>query len=237
MKNPDLHLAHFIEHEAKKLRSIPDVISLMQKLQEKLAEVDGLRWFNLLYLRVTEAINEENWADFEWMEALDVEFAKLYFQGIGACLKKNPQAPLAWRVLMDRRFHKLKKVQYALAGINAHINRDLMLAVAKAYERTRRNPSREEYKEYTAVNTILERTEVRMVQQLATGWVKVFCSILKPLDRIFIMFLIRHWRETAWKNGVRSWTFKDKPHALRGLIRTRDKIAYKRGRILLSAWW
>jgi hypothetical protein len=59
----------------------------------------------------------------------DAAFANLYFAAAGTA--SNPAAvPLAWRPLAARRaVAGIEPVQFALSGMNAHINHDLPLAV------------------------------------------------------------------------------------------------------------
>ena len=63
------------------------------------------------------------------MTQLDVTFANLYFAAAEAA--GNPAAaPLAWRPLIEQRaVAGIEPVQFALAGMNAHINHDLPLAM------------------------------------------------------------------------------------------------------------
>src|SRR3954470_19804731 len=90
---------------------------------------DGVRYFHRLYTEVTRAVAHRSDAggfeDGAFMIALDVEFAGLYLQAVDA----PAIAPRAWRVLFDRRRDRLAPLRFALAGMNAHINRDLAVAL------------------------------------------------------------------------------------------------------------
>jgi hypothetical protein len=59
------------------------------------------------------------------MSQLDVTFAGLYFDAVEAA--GDPAAvPLAWRPLIEERGQPaIEPIQFALAGMNAHINHDL----------------------------------------------------------------------------------------------------------------
>jgi hypothetical protein len=69
------------------------------------------------------------YADPAFMTQLDVTFANLYFAA--ADMAGNPAAvPLAWRPLVERRAAVgIESIQFALAGMNAHINHDLPVAM------------------------------------------------------------------------------------------------------------
>ncbi|MGZ8522141.1 MAG: DUF5995 family protein, partial [Candidatus Binatia bacterium] len=68
------------------LETVGDVIAVMRGLDRELANDDGLKWFNLLYLKVTEAVGTQpktvQWENGQWLELLDVNFAKLYFAAL-----------------------------------------------------------------------------------------------------------------------------------------------------------
>lgn len=74
--------------------SIDDVLTVLQGLDRVLPHTDGLKWFNLLYLKVTEGVRHrppaEGWEDAHWLGQLDVDFAKLYF-GALAGWQRNPR--------------------------------------------------------------------------------------------------------------------------------------------------
>jgi hypothetical protein len=107
----------------------------MENIDNLLPDHDGLKWFNKLYLRVTRAIDQQpqiNWADAEWLTRLDVIFAGYYFTAIVEFLNDSPTTPSAWDALLESRNKpNVDRIQFALAGMNAHINHDLALALVQ----------------------------------------------------------------------------------------------------------
>src|SRR5688572_14639476 len=102
----------------------------MTAIDELLPDDDGLKWFNRLYLRVTvsvrKAVEGATFRDPEFLGALDVVFANLYFDALIA----GDGAPAAWQPLLGARHERgIARIQFALAGMNAHINRDLPLGI------------------------------------------------------------------------------------------------------------
>jgi hypothetical protein len=86
-----------------------------------------------MYLDVTRQVNSQLGQDFfadpAFMTQLDVAFANLYFAAAGTA-STPATVPLAWRPLAQRRAAAgIEPVQFALAGMNAHINHDLPLAM------------------------------------------------------------------------------------------------------------
>jgi hypothetical protein len=64
--------------------SIADVLQTMHTIDATCMDADGLKWFNWLYLQVTQAVearvNAGGFADPAWLAELDVQFAQLYFR-------------------------------------------------------------------------------------------------------------------------------------------------------------
>ena len=79
--------------------TIPDVLQVLRTIDGACAEADGLKWFNWLYLTVTQAVetrvNSGGFADPAWLAQLDVQFAALYFSSLRAALSGAP-CPDCW---------------------------------------------------------------------------------------------------------------------------------------------
>jgi hypothetical protein len=112
---------------------IADVITRMQAIDDLLPDGDGVKWFNRLYLMVTRQVDTNppggEWQNPEWLLHLDVVFAGLYFGAVRNYLSGAGTAS-AWAALFESRYDPyIEHIQFALAGMNAHINHDLALAV------------------------------------------------------------------------------------------------------------
>ncbi len=116
--------------------SVAGAIARMEAIASVLPAADGLACFNRMYLDVTRQVNSQLgqgfFADPAFMTQLDVAFANLYFAA--ADTATTPAAvPLAWRPLAEQRaVAGIEPVQFALAGMNAHINHDLPIAMVSA---------------------------------------------------------------------------------------------------------
>lgn len=227
----------------RKLNTIADVVSLMTKMDRLLKKDDGLWWFNSLYRRVTLAIERDwedgKWAHPAWLVQLDVGFAQQYFQAIEYWLTESDAMPRAWKPLFEWRYHsKIAPVQFALAGVNAHINRDLALAVVHACEKTKTLPERgtAEEADYIRVNQILEEVEVKAMQEMARGMLKFVTRHVNPLDKKLAMTFIGWARDVAWNNAENYWhwthVLPNKDQALR-VIKNMDWMAERMGRGIL----
>ena len=126
-------------------RTIDDVIARMTAIDGRLADADGVKWFNRLYLRVTlsvrSAVAGVFFEDQPFLAALDVVFANLYFGAVSGAEASPPAPPRAWRPLFDTRHAPgIARLQFALAGMNAHINRDLPDALVRAFRQMGGSP-------------------------------------------------------------------------------------------------
>lgn len=86
--------------------SVAGAIARMEAIGALMSAGDGLGCFNRMYLEVTRQVNEELalrfFADPDFMIALDVAFANLYFDAAD-CAAEPETVPLAWRPLIERR--------------------------------------------------------------------------------------------------------------------------------------
>src|ERR1035438_9294805 len=148
-------------------QTIADVVQLLESIQNICADGDGLKWFNGLYLDVTRAVQARvgaaGFGDPEWIAVLDVRFAGFYFAAVQGALTAEALpgsgAPGCWQALFNvRNQAPIARIQFALAGMNAHINHDLPQAVVDVCQATSIEPQHEstQYNDYTALNATLD---------------------------------------------------------------------------------
>ena len=114
------------------LSTIPEVIARMEAIDAALPRKDGIAIFDRLYLQVTRAVDSASagteFENKEFVDRLDVVFAGLYFVA-EATIDSGASCPVAWRPLVETRSQAREPIQFALAGMAAHINHDLPIAV------------------------------------------------------------------------------------------------------------
>src|SRR6185312_485560 len=109
------------------------VLTRMHAIADELPAPDGVARFNHLYLEETVSVDTATrtagFEDPEFISALDVVFAGLYFAAVAAATAgKSP--PRSWAPLFAARGdRRIAPIQFALAGMNAHINHDLPIAL------------------------------------------------------------------------------------------------------------
>lgn len=203
---------------AKTTMTIDEVISVMQDLDRVLSNGDGLKWFNLLYLKVTEAVRDNpparKWENPQWLERLDVVFANLYFAAISHWPRDRTKVARAWVPLFEsRRRRDIMRVQFALAGMNAHINHDLPIALVQTDKELGVVPRRgtAEHRDFDRVNEILEAVEEQVKPYIATGIAGEIDQDLGRLDDVLAMWKVRRARETSWLNAELLWRLRSIP--------------------------
>jgi hypothetical protein len=206
------------------VRSIEEAINVMQTIDETLPDSDGVKWFNRLYLRVTVSVGSEvanaTFQDTAFLTKLDVVFANLYFAALSAASRDVASAPSSWRPLLQARHTRgIARIQFALAGMNAHINRDLPDGIVQSFVALGGDPITDEVREqdFDSVNAILERVEEEVKTEFTVGLVGEIDRLGGPVDDAVAMWKVRAARSAAWTNAQVLW-------GLRGIPRVRDRF-------------
>lgn len=235
LSSPDLQLLQVVG--GQRPQTITDVISAMQQIDALLSSDDGLKWFNRLYFMVTQQVDqrpESGWRSPDWLLRLDVAFAQLYFDAVEACLNAK-EVPSAWQALFDaRRRPGIDRIQFALAGMNAHINHDLALALLATDQQLNLVPNLEspEHEDFLAVNDLLNSLMPQTLSMLATDTLGVLAQDTGKIGRLLAFWNICEARNLAWD-------FADHlrllPESSRGLaLNAQDKMTGALGRAILE---
>lgn len=185
--------------------TIADVIALMQKIDALLPASDGLKWFNLLYLMVTQQVDSQppagGWKDPQWLTRLDVVFAGMYLAAVAGFLSQSASTPSSWSALFESRFKPgIDRIQFALAEMNAHINHDLALALLQTDNELNLTPglNSPQHDDFEDVNGRLEAVLPTALQFLATGIVGELAQDTGKIGRFLAIWDIKAARDLAW---------------------------------------
>lgn len=194
----------------------------MEATGTALPAADGLACFNRMYLGVTRqvytALGQGFYADTAFMTQLDVTFAGLYFSAADAA--GDPAAvPLAWRPLIEQRANAgIEPVQFALAGMNAHINHDLPLAVVATCAALGTSPEAgAHFADYQKVDQLLDAAEQSVRQSFESAPELAVDRDLAAVSNLVANWTINSARDLAWTNSLLLWAVRDDPVA-RGLL-------------------
>ena len=218
---------------------VADVIRIMLSIDTTCSDSDGLKWFNRVYLQVTQAvetrISSGGFTDPAWLAELDVQFARLYFGALSTALS-GQKAPDCWQVLFERRDHAaIARIQFALAGINAHINHDLPAAIVNTCDATSTIPqhSGTRYADYTGLNSTLDNLIDSAKQTLH---VRLAGDALPPVSHLndtIAAWSVSAARESAWLNAELLWHIRAFPPMDSAFMDTLDGLVTVVGTTLL----
>jgi hypothetical protein len=220
-------------------QSVATVVQILETIQATCADGDGLKWFNWLYLQVTRAvktrIDSGGFADPAWLAALDVQFAELYFAALRSALSGQPCAG-CWRALFESRNRApVARIQFALAGINAHINHDLPQAIAATCQVTATPPQHgtAHYNDYTALNSTLASLIELAKRELHVRLLGEPLPPVSGLEDTIGAWSVLSAREAAWQNSELLWHLRDVPPLSSNFMNALDGLATVAGKTLL----
>jgi len=223
--------------------SIAEVIARMQADVESLPQRDGVACFTRLYLSVTEGVQREltgvTFRDPAFLGRLDVVFADLFFAAFDTARADPTQLPRAWAPLVDARSARgIAPLQFALAGMSAHINRDLPVALVTTCRE--RGIGLEEgspqHADFVLVNKVLASVEATVKSQYLTGWLRRLDRLIHRVDRlddVVAMWNVSRARDAAWVNAEALWALRDQPELSAGYLAALDRMVGLTGRGLL----
>jgi hypothetical protein len=201
--------------------SVADVIERMHAVLSPLPADDGIACFTRLYLDVTEGVQERlgslTFADPSFLERLDVLFADLFFAAVESARADDGTLPRAWAPLFEARSQRgIAPLQFALAGMNAHINRDLPGALVTCCSESRLGlgENTPQHADFERINGLLAAVEARVKQEYLGGWLRRLDRLVHRLDRIddvVAMWDVSRARDAAWTNAEGLWAIRDDP--------------------------
>lgn len=226
--------------EVDPVTSIDEAIATMRGIEGALPATDGLACFNRMYLIVTEAVRQKVtsgfFADPAFMTRLDVNFVNRYLSAIAAHRRAPDRAPRAWRVLLDGRAEVgVAPMQYALAGMNAHINYDLAPALVTTCTDGDTTPEQgAHHADFEKVNATLAALDQQVRESFEQGVLLELDRRFAGLDNLAAGFSITAAREAAWVNSEVLWRIRDEELLARSFLTTLDRSVGFAGRALLT---
>jgi hypothetical protein len=186
---------------------IKGVEARMEAIAATLAPDDGVMRFNELYLAVTRAVaaeaGSEGYEDPAFISRLDVVFADLYFGAVDAAAASHKPSK-AWAPLFEKRHTKgIAPLQFAIAGMNAHINHDLAICLVDVCEEWTigLDPDTPQHRDYLAVNKTLERVEGEIKARYTTGVLGDVDKAMGALDDVLANWSVARARDNAWRTA------------------------------------
>jgi hypothetical protein len=217
--------------------SVDEVVAIMKEIDDCLPVTDGLKWFNQIYLTVTQTVDSrprDKWQSPDWVLQLDVVFAGFYLRALAGYLNENPAVPSSWRALMDARHTTgIDRILFALAGFNAHINHDLALALNATNQQMglKPGPASPQHIDYQAVNALLDAVMPQALLLLATDTLGVLAEDTGKIGGLLASWNIVKARNLAWAFAGHLDTLPAAAQAV--ALRAQDSLTGALGRTLL----
>jgi hypothetical protein len=191
--------------------SVADVLARMRAIAAQLSPSDGAEVFNGVYLRVTEMMADRLatggvFHDNAFVTDLAVRFAGYWFDAYDATGAK----PNAWEPLFAaRKSLRVLPIQFALAGMNAHIEHDLALAViATCAARGCTPDSPGVHADYQKINDVLASVEAEIRRSFLTDVEKSVDDHLEPVAHLITSWDIAKARDFAWLTVQTMWELR-----------------------------
>ncbi len=184
--------------------TIDEVIQRLEKIIEySIEKENALGFFTALYIVVTKKVKVgieagDIFEDNARMEKLDVIFANRYLEAFHL-YRSGKQATPAWELAFKATEHFPAYIimQELLAGINAHINLDLGIAVAEVAPGAQ---IEDLHNDFNAINAILGKLtdQMRMELNELSPRIGLIDRWLKGADDVILNFSLKKARDDAW---------------------------------------
>ncbi|MGW2560770.1 DUF5995 family protein [Streptomyces sp. NPDC001514] len=217
--------------------SVGSVLARMRALRSGWPAKDGVAVFNGMYLTVTEEVGRRigrgEFPDRRAAVTLAVLFAERYLSAVGT-VAAGGRPPACWRPLFQYRRHPgVRPLQFAMAGINAHIGHDLALAVVDTCRTLGCEPPELEG-EFDRVGDILTMLEERIREDLMPG--PDLLEVADPLTHLLGSWSLERARDGAWSAARLLWRIQEVPGLADEFTERLDTGVGLVGRCLLTPW-
>jgi hypothetical protein len=223
--------------------SVPAVIARLREIEASAPPSDGVVCFARLYREVTEGVGAElsqhSIGGDRFLERLDVGFAGLFLSAFDAYAHGAATVPSAWVPLFTHRSRRgVAPLQFALAGMNAHINRDLPVALVASCKELGLDVfgATSDHDTFERVDVLLGQVEQQVKGLYLTGWLRSVDRVLHRIDRlddVVAMWDVSKARDAAWTNGRTLWGLRASPDLAADFLAVLDRMVGLASRGLL----
>ena len=214
--------------------TVAEVIARLRAIETAAPRSDGVACFARLYRKVTEGVDAElagqTFADERFLAQLDLCFAGLFFSALDAYDRDRATTPSAWVPLFEQRSRRgITPLQFALAGMNAHINRDLPVALVTTCQQLGLDlhEGSPEQADFERVNLLLAHVEAKIKHLYISGWLGVVDRIVHRfhrIDDVVAMWDVGRARDAAWTNGQALWVLRDEEQLASEFMEVLDRM-------------
>lgn len=221
--------------------TIGEVVAMLRTIQAILDELppspakNRVSAFNALYLKITRRVQDALRTGVntpEFLELLDIEFAKRYFVALDLWNRDDEDTPDVWEVLFKRAHDlRMSRLLAAMLGVNAHINHDLSLALIATWNETGAPVDDEIHPDYLLVNEIFYEEIPPLRRGFSDAWHLEIDEFVGPLDDWSQRMLVTVTRARAWDRARELWELRHDDEDFEQARRAMDRAAS-----LLAEW-
>lgn len=217
------------------LGSVAELLAALEEIGAQSTDGDGLAAFNGMYLRVTrrvhQRITERGFRDPAYMARLTTVFGGLYVDAVRAPVGSNK----AWAPLLESRHDGGRvAIQYALAGMNAHINYDLPVAVVTTNRQLGVGLDAVAA-DYRAITDLLAEEQDAVRRSFLRGIaLEVDRHLVGPVASLVGSWSIARARDAAWTNARVLWEIEHLEPVSGEFLGTLQRTVGMAGRLLLT---
>jgi hypothetical protein len=169
-----------------------------------------LSCYQMMTRNVLAAITDGDFEDGSWVSILLHHFAEYYFEALQAYERHEGGAPAVWEFVFEAaRQPNMHVLQDLVLGVNAHINYDLVFALADLLgpEWAALSPEQRQarYRDHCHVNDIINHTIDSVQDQVIErqrASMDLVDKMLGPLDEWLISRLVVRWRDEVWDDAT-----------------------------------
>ena len=169
-----------------------------------------LQCYSMMTENMLEALDDGRFHDAKWVGGLLSHFAEYYFAALDSFEAPGLQSSAVWQYAHSAAIGENAMVlQNLLLGVNAHINYDLVLALADILDpewlQLGQDGRQNRYEDYCLVNDIIGETIDEVQDQVLEHHepaLDIVDKLLGPMDEMVTRHVITAWRGEVWDNTV-----------------------------------
>ena len=219
--------------------TIAEAVAAMEAIADQFPATDGVAAFNRMYLEVTRAVGvavaDGVFANSSFLDHLDVVFANRYLSAVAAAERGSADVPRCWAVLWEfRQATDRAPLQFAVAGMNAHINHDLVLALVETFLELGLEPHDPVLMaDFDRVNVLLGTLDGPIRRSFEQGLLLRMDQRIGGVENCIDSWSIARAREAAWIDARALWRVREHEHLRLRYERALDEATALAGHALL----
>jgi hypothetical protein len=227
-------------------KTIPEVLDRLSSIQEHLHRTaplgkhDGVACFNYLYRIITQdvwkRVQTADFQDLTFLNNLDVAFANRYLSALRAYERNPRSAPRSWAVLISRRSTSgISPLQFAIAGVNAHVDFDLAFALVTTSSGLRQPLAHGTQRaDYQKVNAIFAKHMHALRTHFENQFERKFDDHFSRIANMLGDEIVVASRNVAWFNAAALYPWRANRHIHRLYHNALDGSTYALARMVLG---